>query len=230
MDEKQPVQPQKHTGHRQRLRKRFLEAGIGALSDYEIIELLLTYAIPRRDVKPDAKALFDNFNDLQTLFNADADDLLSCRNIGESSCALLLLIKELCTKLQETPHRKHPGFNNKRELETFIKTKIAGLKYEALIVLYLDSGNSLIKAERSNGTKNYLHAYPLEIARHAVTLRASGVIIAHNHPGGSCQPSPQDIAMTRILFDALQAVGVKLTDHLIVSGDGINSVLPMLKF
>lgn len=229
MNNNQTDQNKNHAGHRQRLRKRFLEAGIGALSDYEIVELLLTYAIPRRDVKPDAKALLDKFNDLRTLFNADAEDFMNFRNIGENSCALLLLIKELCTKLQTAPLRKRQVFNNKHELETFIKTKIAGLKYEALIVLYLDSANALLKAERSNGTRNHIHAYPLEIARHAVTLRAARVIIAHNHPGGSSQPSPQDIAMTRILFDALQAVGIKLADHLIVSADGINSVLPMLK-
>lgn len=219
-----------NTGHRKRLRSRFLNSGIASLAEHEIVELLLTYAIPRKDVKPLAKELLKKYGSVAKLLDAEADELLQQHAVGENAAALIVLLKELCIKYLEAPIQEHPILlDSTATLHSYLKMKIAGIKYETLLVMYLDSGNRVLQIERCNGSTDHIYPYPVEITRHAISLRTKNVIIAHNHPSGNPMPSRDDIDFTRQLMSKLKAVDIILYDHLIVTSNDVVSVLPLLK-
>ena len=215
------------SGHRQRLHKRFARNGLEGLQDYEAVELLLTYAIPRKDVKPLAKMLLEHFQNISGLLHAPMNELLSVPGVGPRTAALILLMRELMIKSLEQDVREKPVINDRQDLCNFLRMKIGGEKKETLMIFYLDSCRHLLEYDICLGTVDHTAVYAREIIEHALICHACGIILAHNHPSGNCEPSAEDLHLTRHLRDTLARLGIELVDHVIVTRKGIRSFLPL---
>jgi len=204
-------------GHRQRLRERFCRAGLTGLQDYEAVELLLSYAIPRRDVKPLAKELLRDFGSIEGLMDAPMHRLLDEHGMGMNSALLIRLIRELCAKYLEQRVRDADVLNSIERAEEFARMKLGGCQNETLMTMFLNSHNRLISYELTPGTVNRASVYVRELAKRAVLGNATGVILAHNHPSGICLPSQEDMKLTENIRQALATFGITLFCHLIVT-------------
>ena len=211
--------PQKNhaDGHRQRLRERFLRAGLDGLLDYEAIELLLTYAVPRRDMKPLAKELLEAYGSIEKLLDATPADLLDRHGVGASGATLILLLRQLCAKYLEQKARNVDLIDSIEKAENFARMKIGGGRKETFMVMYLNSRNQLIEHQQFSGTVDRATVYPREIAEFCLRVGATAVILIHNHPSGLCMPSDNDLLTTNRVLEALKTVHVRLVDHLIVT-------------
>ena len=206
-----------NTGHRQRLRERFLKCGIHSLAQHEMLELLLTYAIPQKDVKPLAKMLIDRFSDLNGVLNADHKLLMEQPGIKENSAALLTFITALNGYLQEVSMQSGDLIANPLTAISYLQNKIGRENREVMALIFLDSSNHALGCELLPGKSNRITFYPQNIARSMLQNHASKVIVAHNHPSGICSPSETDLKTTRILKDYLEQLDLKLTDHLLIT-------------
>ena len=207
-----------NAGHRDRLRRRFLAAGATALSDHELLELLLFLAQPRGDVKPVAKRLLARFGSFAGVISARPDDLARQPGMGTASTAALKTAQAAAARLLGSPLLQRPVLSNWQELLDYCQAALAHEPVEVLRVLYLDRKNRLIlDEERSRGTVDHTPVYPREVVKRALDLGASALIAVHNHPSGDPTPSEADIAMTRQLAEAAHALGIVLHDHLIVA-------------
>lgn len=208
-------------GHRGRLRKRFLEAGPGALADYEMLELLLFQAIPRRDTKPLAKALIDRFGTYRGVLRANVADLLAVKGMGEPGAVLFKAVADAAERLaREEVMQKHilSSWDN---LLDYLRIGMADEKAERFRILFLDVKNNLIAdEEQTRGTINHTPVYPREVVKRALELGASAIILVHNHPSGNPTPSQADIQMTNTIRDAARGVNIALHDHVIVAKGG----------
>lgn len=214
-------QPDHRHGHRERLRARFLSSGADALADYELLELLLMYAIPRRDVKPLAKDLIKRFGSFAGVLCADADTLLSTKGLGETTVALLKAAQASANILSRTMASDKPVLSNWDAVKAYLQTSMAGLVREQFRLLFLDRQNRLIADEvMSDGTIDHTPVYPREVVRRALANNATALILVHNHPSGDAQPSPGDISMTKNLKEACDKIGIKIHDHIIVGKMG----------
>jgi len=210
-----------YEGHRKRLRAKFIRAGFDGFHDYEILELLLTYVIPRKDIKPVAKALISKFKTLHNVLDASLEELTSVAGIGESAGLFLKIIRETIAEYLKYKLADHKAFRRLDELVDYLKAVIGGSSNEIVHVLYLNSKNELIHAENlSEGTVSEAVAFPRKIVEGALKHKATSVIIAHNHPGGLAEPSQSDDRLTEAVRQALKTVDVSLQDHVIISGDG----------
>ena len=208
----------KHTdGHRRRLRERFLRAGLDGLQDYEAIELLLMYAIPRRDVKPLAKELLETYGSLEKLLDAAPADLLDRNGMGPSGATLVLLIRQLCSKYLEQKVRNVDVLDSTTATERFLRMKLGGGRKETFMVIFMNSHNHVLDFQVFPGTVDRAAVYPREVAEKCLRVGASAVIVAHNHPSGVCMPSDGDLQTTRRILAALRTISVGLVDHLIVT-------------
>ena len=212
MPEKSPAE-----GHRHRLRTRFLQNGLGALYDYEVLELLLTYAIPRRDVKPLARMLLQRFGSIDKVFDATEYELKSVPGIGDNAAGLILLIKALGARCLERKISHADIFENQTAVVDFLRMKVGGSGKETLVVLYLDSRHRLLAYTCTPGTVNRVAVFWREIMEQCIFHRATAIILAHNHPSGLCLPSPEDVALSRKIRDAAAASDIELVDHLLVT-------------
>ncbi len=212
-------------GHRQRLRQRFLRGGITALNDYEILELILAGAIPRRDVKPIAKALIERFGSFEAVLDATGSELLDTPGLGPAGAVALLLIRQTCCRYLEQQVRKTDLLASLKQVSDYLRMKLGGGKKETLMVLYLDARRQLIASETYPGTVDHATIYRREILETALKTRASGLILAHNHPSGVCEPSNFDIALTRELQHVLSEIRIELFDHFVVTPTAGRSVL-----
>lgn len=213
-------------GHRKRLRERFEKNGLAGFADYEIVELLLTLAIPRGDVKPTAKALIARFGNLQGIFDAPPDELRAVKGIGEVTPVALRIIRESATLYLQQCAEKREFFGNPDALQTFWRSRLGALPYEVFQVAYLDSGNTLLRdgvETLEEGTVDRAAVYPRRVMDAAVRRGAAGVVFAHNHPNGNIEPSEQDKTLTRALVLAAATLGIKVLDHLVVSRDAVFS-------
>jgi DNA repair protein RadC len=209
-----------HKGHRERLRRRFIEAP-DALPDYEILELLLGIAIPRKDTKPLAKALIRRFGSFADVITADIDTLGQISGIGEITAASLKVVREAAIRLARAPVINAPVISNWETLLDYCRTAMATLPTEQFRLLFLDRKNVLIADElQQTGTVDHTPLYPREVVKRALALHASAVILVHNHPSGDPKPSRADVEMTRTVKDALQAVGISVHDHVVVGRKG----------
>lgn len=210
---------QKHhaDGHRQRLRERFLRAGLDGLLDYEAMELLLTYAVPRRDMKPIAKELLEAYGSIEKLLDASSTELLEHHGIGASGTTLILLLRQLCAKYLEQKARDADLIDSPEKAANFARMKIGGCHKEIFMVLYLNSRNHLIEHQQFIGTVDRAAVYPREIVEFSLRVGATAVILIHNHPSGLCTPSDSDLLTTSQVRDALRTVQIRLADHLIVT-------------
>lgn len=204
-------------GHRRRLRERFCRAGLGGLQDYEAVELLLSYAIPRRDVKPLAKELLRDFGSIEGLMDAPTHWLIDENGMGMNSALLIKLIREMCAKYLEQRAKKADVLNDMKDIEDFARMKLGGCQCETLMTVFVNSHRHIISYELTPGTVNHASVYIRELAKRAVIGNATGVILAHNHPSGVCIPSRDDIMLTDSISQALETFGIKLLCHMIVT-------------
>lgn len=212
------------TGHRDRLRSKLLTRGAGALEDYEVLEVLLMAFIPRRDVKPIAKALQREFGSLSAILAAPPEELVKVDGVGETVAAYIKAIAELHSRAGAEPLKRREAISSWTALVTYVQRELQHEKREQFRVLFLDRKNQLLKDEiMGRGTVDHAPVYPREIARRALELQASSLILVHNHPSGDPKPSRADIDITRELIDALQAFDITVHDHLIVGTTGVVS-------
>ncbi len=210
--------------HRERLRKRFSEAGPEALADYELLELLLFRAIPRRDVKPLAKALLARFGDLAGVFGAEPARLAELPGCGPAVALELKAMQAAFERVARAPVARRPIVSSWAALLNYCRIAMAQEPREQFRVLFLDRKNQLIADEvQSVGTVDHAPVYPREIVRRALELSASALILVHNHPSGDPAPSPADIAITREVVAAGKALGVAVHDHVVIGRHGAAS-------
>jgi DNA repair protein RadC len=213
-----------YIGHRDRLRERFLAAGADALPDYELLELALYAAIPRRDVKPLAKALLSKFGSFAETIAAPRERLLEIEGAGDSVVAHLKIIHAAALRLSKTRVLGRPALSSWQALLDYCTAAMARNAQEEFRILFLDRKNALIADEvQGQGTVDHTPVYPREIVKRALELSASAIILVHNHPSGDPAPSRADIEMTREIVAAAKALRIAVHDHLVVSRGGTTS-------
>lgn len=209
-----------HLGHRHRLRERFERTAAG-LNDYEILELLLTYAIPRRDVKPLAKDLLETFHGLNGVLDASTLELKRLPGMGAPSAVLIKLVKEIGVLYLAERLEGRDVLASPQSVMRFARMKLAGFPHEAFMVIFLNVQNELIAHEIINeGTVDQVAVYPRRIIERALAHHAAGLVIVHNHPSGHVEPSEEDKNLTRTVRNAASVLDVRLLDHLIVGSGG----------
>lgn len=211
-------------GHRARLRARFLECGGLGMPDYELLELLLAMAIPRRDVKPLAKRLIDDFGSYAAVLAAETSVLMQVDGLGEAAVAALKTVKASADRLNLAEAKAQNILSNWEAVSAYLQSTMAHLTREQFRLLFLDRKNALISDEvLSEGTIDQTAVYPREIIKKALALDASALILVHNHPSGDPSPNQMDIAMTREVSQVCSKVGIKVHDHIIVGKFGQTS-------
>ncbi len=221
---KQP--PPHYHGHRDRLRKRFLEAGFGGLGKHEVVELLLTLAIPRSDVKPMAKVLLKQFGSLRGILDASFEELSEVQGIGSVTPAALKIVRATATLYLQESAAKGDCLAHHDDLVAFWRMRIGALPNEVFQVGFLDSGRRLLNdgvETLQEGTVDRAAVYPRRVIESALNRKAAAIVIAHNHPSGNTTPSEQDKLTTRAIVLAATTVGIEVMDHLIVSVDSVFS-------
>lgn len=212
-------------GHRDRLRARARQGGLDALPDYELLELYLFRAIPQKDVKPLAKALLARFGSLAGVFGATIPELCTVKGVGETAALDLKLAQEAAVRIGREAVGKRTVITSWSQLLAYVRLALAHEAREQFRVLFLDKKNCLIADEvMGHGTVDHAPVYPREVARRALELSASAVILLHNHPSGDPTPSSADIDMTRQIVEALRALRIAVHDHLVVGRDGVASL------
>ncbi|MEE2922227.1 MAG: DNA repair protein RadC [Pseudomonadota bacterium] len=212
-------------GHRERLRRKLLTRGAASLDDYEVLEVLLMAFIPRRDVKPVAKALQARLGSLSAILAAPGEDLVRIDGVGETVAAYLKAIAELQARATRETIRKKPAISSWSALMDYVRTELQHEKREQFRILFLDRKNQLIADEiMAHGTVDHAPVYTREVARRALELHASALILVHNHPSGDPTPSRADIDITRELIDALDPFDILVHDHLIAGTGGVTSL------
>lgn len=213
------------SGHRERLRERFLKAGADAFSDHELLELMLFGVILRRDVKPIAKALLARFGSLNNLIGAPIAEIMQVNGIGESAAIHIKSLHAILLRAGQQELEHKPIMNSWSALLSYLKLSLANETREQFRVLFLNNKLKLISDEMmGDGTIDHAPVYPREIARRALELAASSVILVHNHPSGDPKPSGNDISMTRKIIQSLQSIEVEVHDHIIVGSQGTVSM------
>lgn len=216
--------PPHHLGHRDRLRSKLLTRGANALDDYEVIEVLLMAFIPRQDVKPIAKALLARFGSMSGILAAPVKDLQSVKGIGNTTAAYIKAITELQSRASREDLKARPAIASWSSLINYVRNELQHEGREQFRVLFLDRKNQLMADEiMGHGTVDHAPVYPREIARRALELQASAIILVHNHPSGDPTPSRADISMTREIIDVLDPLGITVHDHLIAGTGGVTS-------
>jgi DNA repair protein RadC len=206
-------------GHRNRMRARLLTAGADALADHEMLEMLLFLALPRRDTKPIARALLARFGGFGPAVTASPGELRGIEGLGDAGIAALKLAQAAASRLLRGELAEKPLLRSWQALTDYLRAALSHERTEQFRVLFLDARTRLIADElMGRGTINHAPVYPREIARRALELHATTVILVHNHPSGSAEASRDDVAMTREVGRALRPLGVLLHDHLIVAG------------
>ena len=220
-------------GHRERIKEKFLKNGIDGFAEYEILELLLTYCIPRKDTKPIAKELLNKFKSLDNVFKADFDKLSAVDGLGKNSIAFLKLIGDLPSiiykdelKNKKLIDKETLKISNKDILLKYLRNKIAYEEIEKFYVLYLSSSNEVIEFEENSvGTLDRSSVYPREIYKKIINLNAKSVILAHNHPSDNITPSKCDIELTNEIAKGLKNFGALLIEHIIITKNSYFSFL-----
>ena len=219
-----PEKPHYH-GHRARLRQRFLQGGAGALQDYELLELLLAFAIPQADVKPLAKQLIAQFGSFPRVLDATPEALAEVPGIREYSAVLIRLVKACAEYYLKEGVLDRQKISSLSALVDYCRTAMGGLADEQFRVLFLNSQNEIMAEEIvQEGTVNQTVVYPRKVLELALKHKATGLILVHNHPSGNLTPSPADLELTRSLVKASRALNLTVHDHLIISRHGYFSL------
>ena len=213
-----------HDGHREKMRQRFLKSGLDAFADHEALELLLYYAIPRRDTSPIAHALMERYGSLSAVLAAPVEDLKKVEGVGESAAILLKLAPQLYRKAKMSDAEQETILSSVERVGAYLLERFAGEKNEVVYQLCLDRKGKLLVCKKLG--EGGVASADLDIRRlveNALLTGASSVVLAHNHPSGVALPSRDDYAATDRAKTALAVVGVALTDHIIVAdGDFVS--------
>jgi DNA repair protein RadC len=208
-------------GHRQRLRQRFLEAGSDAVSDYELLELVLFRAIPQRDLKPLAKSLIATFGSFAEVIAAPPQRLAEIKGLGDAAIVELKIVQGAANRLARGQVKKRPLLSSWSNVLDYCRTAMAFADKEQFRILFLDKRNQLIADEvQQTGTIDHTPVYPREVVKRALELSATAVILVHNHPSGDPTPSRADIQMTQSIIDVAKPLGISVHDHIIVGKEG----------
>ncbi len=220
MDKQQGTGETSHLGHRERLRERFLKAGLSGFAPHEALELLLTYAIPRVDVKPLAHKLIRHFGGFAGVLEASAPELMAVPGIGQSSAVLLSLLLLLFRQYRQEITDSHGKVMDAAALREHCLGLFLGEKVEHFYVLSLDGKNRLLDSHKiSSGDDGETAVYPRLIAGELLRTGAVSCVLAHNHPSGEVNPSKADIDLTQALRGILAPLSIALKDHIITSGE-----------
>lgn len=211
------AQPSYIRDHRARLRARFMQGGAGPMPDYELLELVLFRAIPRRDVKPLARALLDQFGDFNGVVSAPTSRLEAVNGVGEAVIVELKIIEAASQRLARARVMQRQVISSWDALLDYCHTTMAHRDTEQFRLFFLDTKNTLIADEaQATGTVDHVPVYPREVVKRALELNASALILVHNHPSGDPTPSEADIVMTQKIKSAVEVMGITLHDHLII--------------
>lgn len=214
-----------HTGHRQRLRQRFEENRLQGFSDHEILELLLTYAIPRMDVNPLAHRLISTFGSLGAVLDAAPEELKKVDGMGERSAALLSMLVPVFQRYEQEKLQSKPRFSTYTALASYCSTLFLGAREERFFLLCFDAKMQLIKAVNiAGGTADEVHVSPKMVVREALRYNAVNAAVTHNHPSGDPTPSQDDKELTAAIRQALATVEIRLVDHIVVGNNDSFSI------
>jgi len=208
-------------GHRERLRQRFLQYGPDALPDYELLELLLTFAIPRSDVKPLAKQLIARFGSFAEVIAADPERLMEVNGVKQNTAVALIAVRAAAARLLKGNLADRPLLGSYDAVVDYCRAAMAFDATERFRVLFLDKKNRLLADEvQQRGTVDHTPVYPREVVKRAIELGATALILVHNHPSGDPTPSRADIAMTKEVVAAAKTVDIVIHDHIVVAKTG----------
>jgi DNA repair protein RadC len=211
-------------GHRERLKARFRESGADAVADYELLELLLFLALPRRDTKPIAKALLTRFGSFSEVLAAPEARLGETAGVGEAVIHLLKLVQASAQRYAKDAVRARPVLDRWSAVIDYCRASMAYQPVEQFRILFLDKKNALIADEvQQSGTVDHTPVYPREVVKRALEVGATALILVHNHPSGDPTPSAADIAMTKQVVDIARPLGIAVHDHIVVGKHGHSS-------
>lgn len=216
-----------YIGHRQRLKARFISDRGRSMPDYELLELILMYALPRKDVKPLAKVLIRHYTNLANVLAAPVAELMNVPGVGSNTAALFSLIHACANKIcwENLENRDGPILSSKKKIAEYCRTRIGYEDKEQVLIIYLDTHGCFLRDEvESSGTLDSVMISPRSIISKMLTYNAKGIILVHNHPSGDTTPSKADISMTRDLIKALKTMDMFIDDHLIISARGYYSL------
>jgi DNA repair protein RadC len=209
-----------YLGHRKRLKEKFLSGNAASFSDYELLELLLFQAIPRRDIKPIAKAMLERFGSLKAIIHATEDKFSDMPIIKEASYLQFKLIRELLNRILYEEVKQQNIISSWGALLNYLKFNMSYIALEQFRILFLNKKNILLADEvMGSGTIDQIAVYPREIVKKALFYEAGAVILVHNHPSGDAQPSRADIELTKQIVAACKLVNVEVHDHVIIGKD-----------
>ena len=226
--EDQPSEEPHYHGHRERLRERFFTAGPDALTDYELLEMALFAAIPRRDTKPLAKALLKKFGSFAEVVHAPVARLREVDGIKDASISQLKLLAAAAGRIARGEIRRSVALSSWNDVIDYCRSSMAFSDKEQFRLLFLDKRNQLISDEiQQTGTVDHTPVYPREVIKRALELSATALILVHNHPSGDPTPSQADIQMTKAIIDIAKPLGISVHDHVIVGKNGHASLKGM---
>lgn len=209
-----------YIGHRQRIKTKYEKSGLNGWLDYEVLELVLSYSIPRKDTKSIARELLLRFKSINGVLDADNRDLQSVNGISKHTALFLNLLKDISVLYMEKRMFERDLLSSPQVVYDYLKVSLKGLMDEGFKMLFLDNRNQLVAMETlKNGTVNQTIVFPRKIVERALFHHAVGVLIAHNHPSGSVEPSQEDQEVTKDIREALKTVDITLLDHIIIGGN-----------
>lgn len=221
-----------HAGHRERLRNRFFEAnGFSGFSKHNMLELILFYSIPRVDTNELASVLIETFGSLKGVFDASPEELLSVEGVGKNTMLLIRAIREIVREYQNEELSEIQYIDSTEKAVKVLRPKFAALKHETVMMLCLNNSRKLLKCSviRQGGIDSAF-VDMRKITSDILLSNATAVVLAHNHPGGVCAPSKEDLAVTQKMISFLRSIGVRLLDHVIMTEDGYFSFANSAKF
>lgn len=215
-----------HKGHRQRLRQEYLQGGLDSMSDVKALELLLFYAVPRQDTNGIAHRLLTQFHTIHGVFEATVEDLMTLGGLTENAAVLVKLVTDVARKSQISRASMEGVLTTVKDCGNYLLPRFAGATEEKVLALGLDGKCKVLGcAELSQGTLNSASFSIRSVVEFALRVRATSVVLAHNHTSGIAVPSHEDIRTTRSVAEALDLVGVELADHIVVADDDFVSML-----
>ena len=221
VDDKDATAKPHHLGHRERLRERFMNGGADAMPDYELLELVLFNAVQRRDVKPIAKALIDQFGGFAEVVSASPDRLKEIAGVGESTVIQVKLVHAAALRLAQGQIKNRQVLTSWSALIDYCRSSMAFNEREQFRIIFLDRKNKILADEvQQEGTVDHTPVYPREVIKRALELNSTAVILVHNHPSGDPTPSRADIDMTVKIVEAADKLGITVHDHVIIGREG----------
>ena len=217
-----------HEGHRERLRARFINEGLDSFEPHQVLELILFYAIPRKDTNEIAHRLLDKFGSLSKVMDADPKDLMQVKDIGEHAACLISLFSKVFRVYSRDKVSTKATLSSRADIFNYVKSLYHGRLYETFFLISLDAQNRVLHAENiMEGTIDEIAVYPRVVVEAALRHKAYSVILAHNHPGGTVMPSKMDVTATRHIASALKPIHIELKDHIIVTNENCLSFQEM---